>query len=84
MKIETKFEVGDDVYFFYNNKVYKKTIKWIEINIYMNANKLKIVKHYKMDLGETLGVWALSENHIFSTTRDLYEFIRKEIRDINV
>lgn len=45
--IITKFSIGEEVIFIYNNSIYKGKIK--EINISLNIDKIKI--EYKFDSG---------------------------------
>lgn len=50
MNIKTKFNIGDEVYFFYNNgkSPQKGIVNTIEISVYDNNIDIKYCLHYKI------------------------------------
>lgn len=67
MKIETKFNIDDEVFFLSNNKLYKNKI--LSINIYVKCEKTHI--EYWMELSKEITRQYVKEEEVFATKEDL-------------
>lgn len=75
MIIKTKYDIGDEVYFFDDDKIKHGEI----IGIYTtHENNIKDVD-YAID-GVAL---YFTESQLFKTTKELYRHIEKEIKKLN-
>lgn len=70
MKIETKFNVNDKVYFVRENKINKGTVYGIEIDV-GKTNKKKIVTDLSYRVWNGTSMTMLSESKIFATIEEL-------------
>lgn len=70
MKLETKFNVNDKVYFVRENKINKGTVYGIEIDV-GKTNKKKIVTDLSYRVWNGTSMTMLSESKIFATLDEL-------------
>ncbi len=74
MNIKTKFDIGDEVYFFENGEINKMEIS--EISTKTN-NKTKV----KYTVENNFTVQLIKEKNLFKTTKELFNHIEKEIKE---
>lgn len=67
MQINTKYNLGDEIYAMGNNKVLVEYIKSISINIILD-HKCNLITETKY---ETNNSWWLNENAVFSSKEEL-------------
>lgn len=72
MKLETKFNIGEEVFFLYENEIRKSSVSNIDICIGSNDN-IKIT--YELKLKEKLTCFNLNENKVFKSKEELIETI---------
>lgn len=60
MEVETKFNIGDNVYFITDNKVQKMDITGISISVNGNEPKIEYTLHFDTNINENL-VFASKE-----------------------
>ena len=70
MKLETKFDINDKVYFVRENKINKGTVYGIEIDT-SKTNKKKIVTDLSYRVWNGASMTMLSESKIFATIEEL-------------
>ena len=70
MKIETRFNLGDKVYFVRESKINKGTVCGIEIDV-GKTNKKKIVTDLSYRVWNGTSLTMLSESKIFATIDEL-------------
>lgn len=74
MTISTKFNVGDEVYLYYEGKIDKLLIETISINVKPNQYAIDMINIvYNTDKGH------FNEVYIFSTKQELLEHLHKTI-----
>jgi len=72
MNIETKYDIGDEVYCLYNGDIKKESI--IQINISINETETEIFY-----ILENIN-YLFAQNRIFDTTKRLYKAIEKAVK----
>ncbi len=60
MEVETKFNIGDNVYFITDNKVQKMDITGISISVNGNESNIEYTLHFDTNINENL-VFASKE-----------------------
>lgn len=69
MKIETKYNIGDEVYLRYDNQIKNGTVREIDMNIRRGPNELVILIHYDLVCGDKYLYGA--EDEVYATKEEL-------------
>ncbi len=76
MKIETKFDIDEEAYFFDGNTAKRERINRIAIE----CNNLdEITEAYEL---ENTGNMLFPKHQLFKTTKELYKHVEKEIKKL--
>jgi len=81
MKIETRFDIGDKVYFFYNDILCKGKIIKGEYSKSTIKEVLFISSRYTLSF-DGMKI-ELFEGNLCKTTKEIYELIEKRIKEID-
>lgn len=72
MTIETKYNIGDEVWFMYDNKATTMTIEYIEVTCAFKSNKHgDYVREIKVTYLDIAASHRLSEHKLFPTKEEL-------------
>lgn len=74
MKIETKFDVDENVITIHNDSIVTLPVKSFEYNSIYKSTKYTLLKYKAVNFGDKDGVVVKSEDECFKSLKELTEF----------
>lgn len=79
MNVETKFNVGDNVYYIHNNQIQQSTVNNISINIERGVNNDSVVQTANIIYLVGYKNYEKREDALFATPEDLFKSLKANI-----
>lgn len=79
MKVETKFNVGDNVYYIHNNQIQQSTVNNISINIERDIDNDSVVQTANIIYLVGYKNYEKKEDALFATPEDLFKALKANI-----
>lgn len=79
MKVETKFNVGDNVYYIHNNQIQQSTVNNISINIERDVKNDSVVQTANIIYLVGYKNYEKREDALFATPEDLFKVLKANI-----